>query len=52
MGNAIVNAIVRAFPIPTQAAPAPSAPAPAIELGEAITDVNGQFDLYIVSTPQ
>jgi hypothetical protein len=52
MGNAIVNAIVRAFPIPTQAAPPPSAPAPAIELGEAITDVNGQFDLYIVSTPQ
>ncbi len=52
MGNAIVNAIVRAFPLPTQTAPAPSVPARAIELGEAITDVDGQFDLYIVSTPQ
>jgi len=53
-GTPIVNAIVRAYPMSTPTSPAASstAPAPAIELGEAITDVNGHFDLYVAPTGQ
>lgn len=43
IGNPIVNAIVRAFALPAQTSP----PTPAIELGEAITDATGQYDLYV-----
>jgi hypothetical protein len=42
IGNGIVNAVVRAF-APAQTSPA----APAIELGDAITDATGQYDLYV-----
>jgi hypothetical protein len=45
--NPIVHAVVRAFALPTQPSPATSPPAPAIELGRAITDTNGRFDLYL-----
>jgi hypothetical protein len=45
--NPIVNGVVRAFARPTQAPSATSPPTPAIELGRAITDTNGRFDLYL-----
>jgi hypothetical protein len=53
-GTPIVNATVRAYPMSTPASPGPSSttPTPAIELGEAITDVNGHFDLYLAPTGQ
>jgi hypothetical protein len=46
-GGPIVNAVVRAFAIPAPTTSSTSPPPPAIELGEAITDATGQYDLYV-----
>lgn len=50
--NPIVHAVVRAFALPPQtpSGSAGAAPAPAIEIGRAFTDVNGRFDLYLAPT--
>jgi hypothetical protein len=44
--NPIVHAVVRAFAAPSQNASGPST-SQAIEIGQAITGVDGRFDLYL-----
>ena len=45
VNNPVVNAIVRVFTDPTQTGSA-------VELGEAITDVNGNYEMYIAPPTQ
>jgi hypothetical protein len=40
--NPVINAVVRVFTYPTQTAPA-------VQLGEAITDGNGNYEMYIAA---
>jgi hypothetical protein len=43
--NPVVNAVVRVFTYPTQTAPA-------VQLGEAITDGNGNYEMYVAPPDQ
>jgi hypothetical protein len=49
-GNPIVDAIVRAFLLPTQGSG--GNPPSAVEIGQAITDPSGQYDMYLAPTSQ
>jgi hypothetical protein len=49
-GNPIVDAIVRAYLLPAQGS-AGALPA-AVEIGEAITDASGQYEMYLAPTSQ
>jgi hypothetical protein len=46
----VVRALVKAFLVPA-AAPDASTSAPAVELGETLTDGSGQCDLYLDLAP-
>jgi hypothetical protein len=49
-GNPIVDAIVRAYLLPAQGSG--GAPPAAVEIGEAITDATGQYQMYLAPTSQ
>ena len=49
-GNPIVDAIVRAYLLPSQGTG--GAPPAAVEIGQAITDASGQYDMYLAPTSQ
>jgi hypothetical protein len=43
----IVNAVVRAFAVPSPSSSVSSPPAPALEVGRAITDSTGTYEMYL-----
>jgi hypothetical protein len=49
-GNPIVDAVVRAYLLPAQG-PGGTSPT-AVEIGEAITDATGQYEMYLAPTSQ